>query len=591
MFFNFYVFIIVKYIIWNFIMKKIFFLILLIVAIVFSCKKINILSPVHIPPPTAFPSESDEEASIPDYPNPSPLPLPPEETEEKPIEINPEIVQDGTVFGGFSKRFIYKNEWYVLAANEYKYDPDKKQLNRTGKGAVLKIADDGNTIIKIHSLSPNEDLSKVQYWTNLHSSKLIIDTDRVYIELTNRSYEVPYKDITFEIKPSNFKDTLYDTEYYYEVRTYRHSVSSDTLINWQDSKDIDKIYKLPETNYNNPNNWQGRIGCTRIEIVFFKDKMYAFNRWYSVYDLSPTGYRDPNDKIFTTSDGYYYVNDLNDSSLELKTWTTNQNPFGCRDGYDIKTDGKKLYVTEGVSNWFYYNAPYWGYGVKYFDKSDGIWSTEDGKNWVKETSSANYDAAEYIGDEMIAMSSLPQTPPTPSEPSYTLLNGKYYRTLNLTYPIPPIKEIMETVDKFETNFTITEEHIRKSGSYQLQVSDISPDKAQESDWVSIVPNNDITSFIGWESGGGDLFTFNNKIVRLVDYDREFKLNTQYETALNLSEKYYALLIKAKTMEDYKKYDYYFLYYKSMSDMIKMIKDKGNDYFLPDKAYTHYTFEL
>ena len=150
---------------------------------------------------------------------------------------------------------------------------------------------------------------------------------------------------------------------------------------------------------------------------------------------------------------------------------------------------------------------------------------------------------------------------------------------------------METVDKFETNFTITEEHIRKSGSYQLQVSDISPDKAQESDWVSIVPNNDITSFIGWESGGGDLFTFNNKIVRLVDYDREFKLNTQYETALNLSEKYYALLIKAKTMEDYKKYDYYFLYYKSMSDMIKMIKDKGNDYFLPDKAYTHYTFEL
>ena len=180
MFFNFYVFIIVKYIIWNFIMKKIFFLILLIVAIVFSCKKINILSPVHIPPPTAFPSESDEETSIPDYPNPSPLPLPPEETEEKPIEINPEIVQDGTVFGGFSKRFIYKNEWYVLAANEYKYDPDKKQLNRTGKGAVLKIADDGNTIIKIHSLSPNEDLSKVQYWTNLHSSKLIIDTDRVY---------------------------------------------------------------------------------------------------------------------------------------------------------------------------------------------------------------------------------------------------------------------------------------------------------------------------------------------------------------------------------------------------------------------------
>ena len=106
-----------------------------------------------------------------------------------------------------------------------------------------------------------------------------------------------------------------------------------------------------------------------------------------------------------------------------------------------------------------------------------------------------------------------------------------------------------------------------------------------------MPNNEITSAIVWESGGADLFTFNNKIVRLVDYDREFKLNTQYETALNLSQKYYALLQSAQAMEDFKKYDYYFLYYKAMSDMLKMIKDKGNDYFRSDEAVTHYTFDL
>ena len=108
--------------------------------------------------------------------------------------------------------------------------------------------------------------------------------------------------------------------------------------------------------------------------------------------------------------------------------------------------------------------------------------------------------------------------------------------------------------------------------------------------IAITDNNDITSFIGWESGGGDLFTFNNKIVRLVDYDRQFKLNTQYETALNLAEKYYNLLLNSPTSE-FKKYDYYFLYYKAMADMLKIIKDNGSDYFRPDEAVTHYTFEI
>ncbi|MEI0538247.1 hypothetical protein R4J07_03050 [Brachyspira pulli] len=105
-----------------------------------------------------------------------------------------------------------------------------------------------------------------------------------------------------------------------------------------------------------------------------------------------------------------------------------------------------------------------------------------------------------------------------------------------------------------------------------------------------MPNNELASSIGWESGGADLFTFNNKIVRLVDYDRQFKLNTQYETALNLSQKYYNLLLNSP-MSEFKKYDYYFLYYKAMADMLKIIKDKGNDYFRPDEAVTHYTFEL
>lgn len=223
---------------------------------------------------------------------------------------------------------------------------------------------------------------------------------------------------------------------------------------------------------------------------------------------------------------------------------------------------------------------------------NGIWSTEDGINW-KEEKNVDYSQLKRINDNEIhdTVGNYEAPDGTPFEPSYTELNGKYYRTFNATYPMPPIKEIMETVDKFETNFTVTEEHIKKSGYYQLQVSSVSPDKAQESDWVNIMPNNETSSSIGWESGGADLFTLDGKIVRLVDYDREFKLNNQYETAFNLSQKYYALLKAAMTMEDYKKYDYYFLYYKAMADMLKIIKDKGSDYFRPDEAVTHYTFEL
>ena len=257
-----------------------------------------------------------------------------------------------------------------------------------------------------------------------------------------------------------------------------------------------------------------------------------------------------------------------------------------------------MYVSGGVTSKYVYNPSdgYWyitSEGSYPADQEGGIWSTEDGINWEREMSSIPLKNAldiEYYFKENPLITYQAADDGTPFEPQYTELNGKYYRTFNTTYPIPPIKEIMEAVNRYDTNFTVTEDYIKKSGIYQLQVSSIPPNQAKESDWINIIPNNELTSYICWESGGGNLFTFNNKIVRLVDYDRKFKLDSQYEEALNLSKKYYDFLLKSP-MSDYKKYCYYFLYYKSIADMIKIIKDKGNDYFLPDKAYTHYTFEL
>ena len=87
----------------------ILFLLILIIVFIISCRKINILGPNDIPPPTAFPNIDDEKPEIPDYPNPTPVPDPPEETEEKPIEIKPEVVEDGIVFGSYGRRFKFKN--------------------------------------------------------------------------------------------------------------------------------------------------------------------------------------------------------------------------------------------------------------------------------------------------------------------------------------------------------------------------------------------------------------------------------------------------------------------------------------------------
>ncbi|CCG56456.1 hypothetical protein WESB_0986 [Brachyspira pilosicoli WesB] len=134
----------------------IFFVLILIV----SCKKINLLSSAYIPPPTAFPNISE----VPDYPIPTPIPTPPDKVEEKPIKVTPEIVPDNTVFGGYSKRFKYKNEWYVLATNQYEYDADTKKLTPTGKGALLKIGNDGTTISKIYTSPKDTVLDSKQYW-------------------------------------------------------------------------------------------------------------------------------------------------------------------------------------------------------------------------------------------------------------------------------------------------------------------------------------------------------------------------------------------------------------------------------------------
>ena len=573
-----------------------------------SCKKVNLLSPTYIPPPTEFPNIEDDKEEIPDYPNPTPLPTPPEKTEEKPIEVKPEVVANGTVFGGYGRRFKFKNDWYVLATNEYQYDPNTKTLNPAGKGAVLKINNDGSTITKIHSINSG-DLEQTEYWTNLNSKKLVIEANKVLIP-SKAEQEFSYNTYKKEFEKLNFFDrsTTYpywDFLYFTSFTMYFYSRESDSLINWKDSANIEnKTYNIPEPNADNITiqGIYGRDSLNRAFLFYIKGKLFITGQ-KSPLDDHILGYRDPKEPNYSDDSNDYYLVDITKDVSDNNNWVKYELPFPeKRQQFNILYDENKLdkvYVYGGISShWecvdvYFTNTKQWGYIIdKSFTEKDGIWSTEDGINWKKENNVDTSNLTRYTSftRKFGIVGGYEFEDGTPFEPSYTELNGKYYRTFNSTYPMPPIKEIMETVDRFETNFIVTEEHVKKSGYYQLQVSSVPPDKAQESDWANVVPNNQLTSAIGWESGGADLFTFNSKIVRLVDYDRQFKLNTQYETALNLAEKYYNLLLNS-SMSDFKKYDYYFLYYKAMADMLKMIKDKGSDYFRPDEAVTHYTFEI
>ena len=470
----------------NFINKKMYFLLLLlilIVVLIMSCKKINLLSPTYIPPPTEFPNIEDDKPEIPDYPNPTPLPTPPEKTEEKPIEVKPEVVQNGTVFGGYGRRFKFKNDWYVLATNEYQYDPNTKTLNPTGKGAVLRIENDGSTITKIHSLSSGSDLEKAEYWKNLNSKKLVINDTEVRIPIkaesqgwaTNWNYKIPdnvdnnigyywgysYDEVTGE-KIEDIYKKITDEYFGYVEKLIIHysNRSSSDLLNWKKASSSN-IFDFPKPNFNNT-SFQGRFGnATQNRIIYFKGKIFVFKLDFSFYDEYLTYYIEPRDEDFYWSKNEYYTIEWGKDMSDAKNWVTNHMINGLR-VYGVWYDENKLYV-EIPSTYVKrrYSDRYKLWTNYYVNENDrkNVYTTEDGINWKEEPYdimdkyklkgagiSRGYDPASgsiiNITNEMLGYE-MPDG--TPLEPSYTELNGKYYRTFNSTYPMPPIKEIMETV--------------------------------------------------------------------------------------------------------------------------------------------------
>ena len=135
--------------------KKLYLILLLLILIIvmmISFKKINILGPNNIPPPTDFRLPED---AIPGH-----------------IDVNPMPAKDGEVFGGFQRKFKYQGKWYVLADYMYDYDPKSKILNRKAEDIILQIDNSGNIVVYDKDSKGYDDLLRMN----------VIEEDRVLYE-------------------------------------------------------------------------------------------------------------------------------------------------------------------------------------------------------------------------------------------------------------------------------------------------------------------------------------------------------------------------------------------------------------------------
>ncbi|WP_297286725.1 hypothetical protein [uncultured Brachyspira sp.] len=562
----------------------IFSLLILVIVLIISCSKFNILGPTYIPPETDFRLPED---TIPGH-----------------IDVNPVPAKDGEVFGGFSKKFRYQGKWYVLAYYMYDYDPKSKTLNKKAEKIILQIDDDGNIIVYDKNSKGYDDLLRMN----------VIEENRVlyeYYDYGNYKYSstsFTVIDCKGENSPHSYRTGL---TFNNEIKT-----SSD-LIKWTIEGNSDNVYKtFPLHNLDKPDTTiQGRFGIHSYKLVLFKNYIYLIGLEEDFSEQNPTGCRYENQGTFTTSKNMYYrINKNKDTSISANWEKIENTPWGQRSYLTIRYDKNKIYVTKGRRAYYEWDPSISKWRIKYeeFENDNTIWSTTDGVNWNTEPNSSAYDKA----DEIYSYSQLGgELPPvqrkarTPEEPNWIKLNdGKYYKSDNSPYstykinnkyyyvPIPPYEEIRAAYDSGQEYFTITEEHIKTAGLNQFLTKDKEPNK--DDDWTVITPIDYTDKLMVWQSGGEKvMLNINNKAVQLVDYEQiEDMYNTikDYSIVINYLRKTAKELRDGTyfdpVVNDYVKNVRVGMEYDARADMLELMMN-NRKYIMPDNAITHYTVEF
>ncbi|AEM22498.1 hypothetical protein Bint_1882 [Brachyspira intermedia PWS/A] len=567
--------------------KKLYFILLLLILIIvlmISCKKINILGPNNIPPPTDFRLPED---TIPGH-----------------IDVNPMPAKNGEVFGSFQRKFKYQGKWYVLADYMYDYDPKTKTLNRKAEDIILQIDNNGNIVVY------DKDSKGYRYLLRMN----VIEENRVL-------YEDDYYG-SYSYSSSSFTTTDCKGEEDYHTFstgiTFNNEIrTSSDLINWTTEGSRNNVYKAFPSVSTDPNaSFQGRYGARGYKIVEFKDYIYLIGLEEDFREQNALdGCRNENQGPFTVSKNVYYRIDKNKDTSIGANWEKINTLWGQRSSLNVRYDKDKIYVTKGErSYWEWIGPPYWTPKEQSFENDSTIWSSTDGVTWNIERNSADYDNAEEISSyyDIAVGGNLPYIKnriKTPEEPDWIKLdNGRYYKSDNSPYgtytinnktyyvPIPPYEEIRAAYDSGQEYFTITEEHIKSAGLNQFLTKDKEPNK--DEDWTVITPIDYTDKLMVWQSGGEKvMLNINNKAVQLVDYRqieamynsiKEYSIVINYlrKTAKELRDGTYW----SDFANDYIKDVLLGMEYDARADMLELLKS-NREYIMPDEAVTHYTVEF
>ncbi|PCG19592.1 hypothetical protein [Brachyspira sp. G79] len=556
----------------------ILFLLIFIIVLIVSCKGINLLSPIHIPPPTDFRLPED---TIPSH-----------------VDVNPVPAKDGEVFGGFQRKFKYQGKWYILADYMYDYDPKSKTLNKKAEDIILQIDESGNIVVYDKDSKGYDDLLRM----NVIEENRVLYEDYYYGKYSYSSSSFYTTDCKGEEGYHSFRTGI---TFNNEIRT-----SSD-LINWTTEGSDDNIYKTFPSVSTDPNaSFQGRFGVSSYKIVEFKNYIYVIGLKEDFDEQNPSGCRNTSLGTFTVSKNVYYRIDKNKDTSIGANWEKINTPWGQRSYPNIRYDKDKIYVAKGEREyWEWISPPYWTSKKESFENDNTIWSTTDGVNWQVEPNSSAYNNAKYLSTTGGDLPYIQKKIRTPEEPNWIKLdNGRYYKSDNSPYgtyrinnkyyyvPIPPYEEIEAAYDSGQEYFTITEAHIKSAGLNQFLTKDKEPNK--DEDWTVITPIDYTDKLMVWQSGGEKvMLNIDNKAVQLVDYEQ---IEVMYNTI-----KEYSIVINylRKTAKEFRDGTYWSdvansyikdvrvgMEYDARADMLELLMN-NREYIMPNEAVTHYTVEF
>lgn len=605
-------------------MRKFTLLVLLIILLILavSCKKVNLLAPSYIPQETKFLS-------------------PPTNAIPKKIDVDPQPAKNGEVFGGFTKKFYYKGEWYVLANYIYYYDATNKTLTQNGNHALLKLDNDGNLMVIGRNLNSYKDGNGITTWTHLGKANIIEDNQIWYQASSFGEYSITNSDAY----GSAYNGSKVNVKYQIAMFSNNISYHSSDLLNWNTHGRKDNI----AMEFSRYIQGTGLYYYPYYKNVYFKGKLYILGggRWW-------TG--SPGNRNFPIR-----IIDWGNNGNDFRNYQSHDYPWGESSWLDVYIHNDRLYVkllghhywkySHTVGEWYETKTDIYTAEIDYYDSSrQVIYSTTGVYREVTTNTNITYKYVEKKDGSSVSIpitninvntnykipwqqeSSIPRSAqsipdgyngstsrlfgptnyfhtPTPTPPNWVQWgnNNIYYKSASSydrisvggrTYylPIPPVNEIRETANRGYTNFTITDEHIKNSGKNQFMLSTVNPTNAKNSDWKLITPLEYTGYSMVWQIGADNyLFNLDGKIFQLMDYSQIngfIQKEAEYSSIIKeLRQKGEQNREQAEKSTSYSQSYYYnAMYYDAQADILEKIFSKGG-YIEPPEAITHYEIEF